>query len=228
MCDFRKPVCPLPSTAPAMLFTQGSGHINKTVIINKLLTTCILYWWIGRFNYPGSLDGGLVVVSHMGISSTKCQLPYTEQWCSPVRWEKKKKGTVGLKWRFNRCRRARQRRINIQRGMHKPWPRAVEWMQPGLCVWGAGWQSVPEKPMGDLQDSWMVLRLLSYTNWAAGHLFSLSRPHTRWHGKGVRAHEYSRTSRGEKEKPRSAERNLSARVTSLRGNAEWSWNTDTL
>ena len=45
-----------PSTAPATLFTRGNKSINKTLIINKLLATCILYWWIWGFNYPDALD----------------------------------------------------------------------------------------------------------------------------------------------------------------------------
>lgn len=120
--------------------------------------------------------------------------------------KQKKKGTVGLKRRFNRCRRARQRRINIQRGMHKPWQRAVEWVQPGLCVCEVLADRVCQRSPWEIYKT--AGRCSDYCLTPTEQLATSfrSRPHTRWRRKGVRAHEYSRPSWGGKEKPKSAER----------------------
>lgn len=166
-----------------------------------------------------SLQPCLRVVGHMGISSAKCKKPYTEQ-------------IYFLQWRFNLCRGACQRQINIQRKTYMQGHNAQTVAESCrvkcslFCVWGAGWQSVPEKPMGDLQDSWMELRLLSHTNWAAGHLFSFSVSQTL--AEKVSVHTRINGLAEGKRRNLNVQCEVGVQVIALSGDTDCCWNTDTL
>lgn len=132
----------------------------------------------------------------------------TEMFSSEVR---KYKDTLGLKWRFNLCRKACQRQINIQRKTYMQGHNAqtvaescgVKCSLVCVCAWVCEvladrvCQRNPWEICKTAGWSWDYC--LTPTEQLATFFLPLSHKH--WHRNGVYEHEYSRTSWGKKGKP---------------------------
>lgn len=148
MCDFRKAGCSIYCTSYAF-YSREWAHQIKGVVMNKVLATCVLYWWIWRINYAGGEEDSVLSVTWAFLLQ---HISDTEQRCSSMRWEKHREDEQLM---VESC------------GVNATW---------SVCMSDAGWQSARETP-GRSARQLDGVQIVSYPNWAAGHRFSQTHGH---------------------------------------------------